>query len=181
MHLSEVYHGAHAETMLNRMLALDHKLTLADNDLPKVGRSCELAGVDVAYPMLTDDLMAFAERLPVRMKLKGVRLRYFFKEALRDFLPREILAKRKHGFGLPYGPWVLKNRVLREITFDSLSDIGKRRIVQSAFIDQLMDRYLPEHPGFYGSLAWILVMLEQWYRQHGDPSRSVTGGTGHSS
>ena len=180
MHLSEVYHGAHAETMLNRMLALDHKLTLADNDLPKVGRSCELAGVDVAYPMLTDDLMAFAERLPVRLKLKGVRLRYFFKEALRDFLPREILAKRKHGFGLPYGPWVLKNRVLREITYDSLSDISKRRIVQPAFIEQLMDRYLPEHPGFYGSLAWILVMLEQWYRQHGDPSKSVTSATGRS-
>ncbi len=179
MHLSEVYHGAHAETMLNRMLALDHKLTLADNDLPKVGRSCELAGVDVVYPMLTDDLMAFAERLPVRLKLKGVRLRYFFKEALRDFLPHKILTKRKHGFGLPYGPWVLKSGVLREISFDSLSDLGKRRIVHPEFMRQIMDHYLPEHPGFYGTLAWVLVMLEQWFRQHDEVRHARPRAAGH--
>ena len=40
-------------------------------------------------------------RLPPEYKLKGLTLRWFFKEALRGFLPDEIIAKKKHGFGLP--------------------------------------------------------------------------------
>ena len=42
---------AHAAALINRMLALDLKYTLADNDLPKVRRSCELARVDVRFPL----------------------------------------------------------------------------------------------------------------------------------
>ena len=41
--MANVYNSAHAGTLINRMLALDLKYTLADNDLPKVVRSCELA------------------------------------------------------------------------------------------------------------------------------------------
>src|SRR5688572_17003292 len=40
-----VYNDAGASSLINRMLAFDWKYTLADNDLPKVMRSCELAGV----------------------------------------------------------------------------------------------------------------------------------------
>jgi asparagine synthase (glutamine-hydrolysing) len=170
-HLTEIYNEARAGTMLNRALALDHKLTLADNDLPKVSRSCELAGLDVAFPMLDDELMEFAQRLPVGMKLRGFRLRYFFKEALRDYLPPEILTKTKHGFGLPYGPWLMSNRALREISFDSLAGLKRRGIVRPQFVDELVEMLLPQHAGFYGTFVWLLVMLEQWYRNHDHATR----------
>jgi len=174
-HLSDVYRSARAETLLNRMLALDHKLTLADNDLPKVGRSAELAGIDVAYPLLSDELVAFAARLPVRLKLKGTSLRYFFKDALREFLPPEILTKPKHGFGLPFGEWLLKDRALQELSFDSLAKLKERHIVRADFIDSLIDRDLASHPGYYGPLVWILVMLEQWFQHHTGMIRNQSG------
>ncbi len=163
-----MYSSAQAETPLNRMLALDLKLTLADNDLPKVTRSCELAGVDVGFPLLNDNLIEFAARLPVRLKLKGVRLRYFFKEALRDFLPKQIITKTKHGFGLPYGPWLQTHAGLREITIESLQGLKGRGIVRADFLDRLIEVDLPKHPGFYGNLAWVLMMLEQWLRRHAE-------------
>src|SRR5262249_35083113 len=62
---------ARAESLINRMLALDLKYTLADSDLPKVTRSCELAGVSVRFPLLNDALVAFSGRLAPRQKLKG--------------------------------------------------------------------------------------------------------------
>src|SRR5947208_1101643 len=88
--------------LLNRMLAFDLKYTLTDNDLPKVVTACKVAGVDVAFPFLDDAVVAFAERLDPDLKLKGLQLRWFFKHALREFLPPEILTKTKHGFGLPF-------------------------------------------------------------------------------
>ena len=166
--LTEVYAQAHAATMLNRMLAMDLKFTLADNDLPKVSKTAELAGVDVGYPLLNDELIAFAARLPVKLKLRGTKLRYFFKQALRDFLPREVITKTKHGFGLPIGPWLQHDRALREIACDSLSDIKRRGIVRPEFVDDLLGTHLPSHPGFYGTMVWLLIMLEQWHKYHVD-------------
>lgn len=99
--LGEVYHSAKANTILNKQLAVDYKFTLADSDLPKVNMMCQLAGVDVVYPLLSDELVDFSARLPVSLKLRDGQLRYFFKEAERGFLPDEILTKSKHGFGLP--------------------------------------------------------------------------------
>ena len=147
--------------------------TLADSDLPKVMKSCELAGVAVDFPMLDDRLVAFSTLLTPQMKLRGTKLRYFFKEALRGFLPDEIIAKSKHGFGLPFGPWLRSHRPLQEIVADHLSGLRKRGFVRNDFIDQLLGQHLAQHPGYYGTMAWVLMMLESWFRNHCDRTAAV--------
>ena len=161
--LSKLYDGALAKSMINRMLALDFQITLADNDLPKVTRMCTAAGIDVGFPLLDDELVAFSARLSPDMKLRGTTLRYFFKRALSDFLPEEIINKRKHGFGLPFGAWVQEHNGLRELAGDSLAGIRSRGIVNQHLINRLLSDYLGNHSGYYGSLIWILMMLEQWF------------------
>src|SRR5690606_694833 len=89
--MRQVYQNVDARSLINRMLGYDLQFTLADSDLPKVVRSCELAGVAVDFPMLDDRLVAFSATLPPSMKLRGRRLRPFFKDALRGFLPDEII------------------------------------------------------------------------------------------
>ena len=163
--LNETYHQAHAQSLINRMLAFDHKFTLADNDLPKVVKACELAGMEAAFPFLNDEMVAFSARLAPRLKLKGTKLRYFFKEALRDFLPDEIITKQKHGFGLPFGVWLQHHKPLQALAADSLSDLKSRHIVRADFIDKLLGQHLDEHAGYHGTMVWVLMMLEQWFRQ----------------
>jgi asparagine synthase (glutamine-hydrolysing) len=166
MQKAGAYADARAGSLINRMLALDLRYTLADNDLPKVVRSCELAGVDVRFPMLDDPVVAFAARLAPDMKLKRTHLRYFFKEALRDFLPSEIINKQKHGFGLPFGEWLREHSRLQQLAGDSLGDLKGRGIVRPAFIDQLLATHVADHPAYYGTMVWVLMMLEQWLQQH---------------
>lgn len=165
--LDDVYRNARAHSLINRMLALDLKFTLADNDLPKVSRTCELAGVDVAFPMMDERVVEFSAELEPQLKLKGTKLRWFFKEALRDFLPHEIIVKQKHGFGLPFGPWLQIHKPLQELVHDSLAGLKSRRIVRAEFLDELSD-HVATHPGYYGTMVWVLMMLEQWFRHHGD-------------
>jgi asparagine synthase (glutamine-hydrolysing) len=163
--MARTYQEAHAGTLINRMLALDFKYTLADNDLPKVTRSCELAGVDVRFPMLDDAVLAFSASLAPGLKLKGTRLRYFFKQALRGFLPEQIIAKTKHGFGLPFGLWLQTHAPLQQIAHDSLSDLKRRGIVRPGFIDELISKHVQSHANYYGTMVWVLMMLEQWFAQ----------------
>ncbi|HEX8873704.1 MAG TPA: asparagine synthase-related protein [Nitrosospira sp.] len=163
--LSEIYHQSSARSLINRMLAFDRKFTLADNDLPKVSKACELAGLDVAYPLISNEIVDFSLQLEPQLKLKGTKLRYFFKEALKGFLPDEIIAKQKHGFGLPFGVWLQHHKPLQTLASDSLSDLKSRHIINNPFIDKLLGQHLGEHAGYHGTMVWVLMMLEQWYRQ----------------
>ncbi|MBY0577520.1 MAG: asparagine synthase C-terminal domain-containing protein [Burkholderiales bacterium] len=166
--LGEIYDKAHAKTLINRMLALDLKFTLADNDLPKVVKTCHLAGVDIRFPLLADEVVAFSSRLDPELKLKGTKLRYFFKEALRGFLPDEIITKRKHGFGLPFGEWLKNDGRLQELGRDSLNSLKQRDIIRPEFVDDLFRLHSESHSGYYGTMVWVLMMLEQWFRHHLD-------------
>jgi asparagine synthase (glutamine-hydrolysing) len=158
-----VYQASTADALVNRMLAFDWKYTLADNDLPKVVGTTQMAGLAVGFPLLADALLDFSLKIDPEWKLKGLKLRYFFKEALRGFLPDAIITKKKHGFGLPFGVWAIEHPGLRALAFDSLASLRSRGIVRSDFIDALRDRLLPEHPGYYGEMLWILMMMEQWF------------------
>lgn len=164
--LNQAYWRSDGHSQINRLLALDMKFTLADNDLPKVMTACQLAGVDAAFPLLDDEMVAFAARLAPGQKLHGTRLRHFFKQALRDTLPRAILRKQKHGFGLPFGLWLQQHAGLRSLAFDSLSALKHRHIVRAHFIDDLQQRHVAEHPAYHGTMVWVLMMLEQWLQQH---------------
>ncbi|MCC2682304.1 MAG: asparagine synthase (glutamine-hydrolyzing) [Nitrosospira multiformis] len=170
--LDKTYHENDAKSLINRMLAFDRKFTLADNDLPKVTKACELAGMDVGFPLISDEIVAFSLRLEPHLKLKGTKLRYFFKEALRGFLPDDIIAKQKHGFGLPFGVWLQTHKNLQDLAWDSLSDLKSRNIIRGDFIEKLLQQHLEEHAGYHGTMVWVLMMLEQWYRQRQD-SRSA--------
>ncbi len=155
-----------AASDINLMLAFDWRYTLAESDLPKVRSSTQLANVSVGYPFLDDALLAFSLRLPSEYKLKGLKLRWFFKEALRGFLPDEIIGKRKQGFGLPFGVWVNQHAALNKLAVDSLHSLAGRGLVRPDFMTELVRTYLPAYPGYYGEMVWVLMMLEQWLRSH---------------
>jgi asparagine synthase (glutamine-hydrolysing) len=161
-----VWQQARAEHEIDRTLAYDWRYTLAENDLPKVTGAARLAGVEVGFPLLDSALLDFSMRLPASYKLNRLQLRWFFKEALRGFLPDAIITKRKHGFGLPFGVWLARHEPLQRLALDSVSGLATRGIVRATFVDDLMRTLLPAHPGYYGEMVWILMMLEQWLRHH---------------
>ena len=159
-----VYAEVEDGSLINRMLAYDWKYTLADNDLPKVVETARLAGVSVRFPFLSDELVDFSLVLAPELKLRGTKLRYFFKEALRGFLPDEIIEKQKHGFGLPFGVWLMKEGDLRDFAAESIEHLKGRGIVRRAFLRSLLSVRIAEHPGYYGEMVWILMMLSSWLR-----------------
>ena len=160
--LRERYESSRSPDMLNRMLELDWKFTLADNDLRKVNRMCEMADVEVRYPFLDDELVEFSARVPPGLKIRYWRLRYFFKRAMQGFLPEEVLRKQKHGFGLPFGLWMKSFAPLRELAYDSLSQLGQRGIVRREYLDRLILDHRSGHAHYYGEFIWVLMMLELW-------------------
>jgi asparagine synthase (glutamine-hydrolysing) len=162
----ETYRRIGDASVLNRMLYLDWQITLADNDLRKVTRACELASVEVSYPLLDDAVVELSTRIPSDQKLRHGRLRHFYKEATRDFLPAAIIEKEKHGFGLPFGVWLVEHEGMRELARDSLDALKRRRLIRADFIDRALALHAKEHASYYGELVWVLMVLELWLAAH---------------
>ena len=147
---------------VDNMLYLDWKFTLADNDLVKVNRMTELAGIQVAYPMLDDAMVAMATRIPASTKLPGQQLRAFYKASLGSILPRGTINKPKQGFGLPFGKWLSQDPQLRDLVQDTLHQLKQRDIIRPAFIDRALEMHEQVHSGFFGELVWLMMSLEIW-------------------
>lgn len=165
--LRETYNRACSTHPINRMLHLDMKFTLADNDLRKVSRTCEAAGVEARYPLLDEDLVEFAAELPPDYKVRGSHLRWFYKEALKGFLPKEIIEKKKHGFGLPFGEWALSHPSLNAEVERLTQAFMARGIIRPEYLSEVKRRHAEEHATFYGTMLWRIAMLEAWMQAHG--------------
>jgi asparagine synthase (glutamine-hydrolysing) len=164
--LREEYHAPADADVMSRMLFLDWRFTLHDNDLVKVNAMCDLAGVRVAYPMLDPELIEFSLRIRSDWKVRKGVLRWLYKESMQGFLPDEIIHKTKHGFGLPFGTWTRTHSGLQKLSEDALQSLAKRRFFRPEFITEIQRLHREGHASYYGEFVWILMVLELWLQRH---------------
>ena len=162
------FNGASTTSELNRMMYMDVKIILADNDLRKVSGTAELAGVRVRYPFLDRRLVEFSGTIPTGLKMKGSKKRYIFKKAMKGIVPDVVLSKQKHGFGVPIGDWFLNDAKLKSLAQDVLGDprTRQRGYFRTDFYDRVLTLHRENHAGYYGEVIWYLVALELWHRLH---------------
>ncbi len=165
--LKDPYDRADSHHFINRMLHLDIKFTLADNDLRKVTRMVEAAGLEARYPLLDDAMIDFSGEVPPDWKVRGQYLRWFFKKSLKGYLPDAIINRKKHGFGLPFGLWLHEHAPLRERLHDRLADVSRRGWLRPDYIARIQAGHQHEHATYFGRMLWLLLTLEEWLEAHG--------------
>jgi asparagine synthase (glutamine-hydrolysing) len=122
----------------------------------------------VRFPYLDRSLIEFAGTLPANLKVRGLEKRYLFKKATASLLPSEIIAKKKHGFGLPVGLWLKTDPQFRSLARDVLLDprTYDRGYFRRPFIERMF-RDLDDDDGVYfGDSLWLFLMLELWHSKH---------------
>jgi asparagine synthase (glutamine-hydrolysing) len=156
---------AQTDHALHRLMYLDLKMTIADNDVAKVVRTTRLAGVEVCFPFLDRRLVDFTGRLPAHDKLRGKHKRYLFKRAMDDILPEAIRKKRKQGFGLPISVWLRGDGPYRELVEDTVfsSRALHRDIFETGFVRGLLARHR-QNAWDHAADLHQLLMLELWHR-----------------
>ena len=170
-----LYDSIDSRSKLQRMMHFDLRIILADGDLRKVGRMCDLAGLRVRYPFLDDDIVEFSGRIPPNLLIHKGRLRYFYKRALRARLPQETLQKSKHGFGLPFSAFAAYKPFL-ELFCDTLAALKKRHYIRRNFLDELVDHTYRGNTSIFDCVIWELAVLELWLASRlGTENRTVVG------
>ncbi len=162
----------HAD-FLNQMLYLDTKIFMTSLNLTYNDKMSMACSVEVRVPFLDRELAEFvAWNVPPHMKLNGfVRptTKHVFREAMRDFLPAEVLRQPKAGFAAPTDYWLAND--LREMTDDLLSESRIRS--RGLFRPESIRRLITEHRAGkqdWSMQIWQFLTLELWMQNFVDRS-----------
>ncbi|MBU4274590.1 asparagine synthase (glutamine-hydrolyzing) [Patescibacteria group bacterium] len=156
-----------AENLLDKIMYLDQKIWLPDCYLEKVDKASMAFGLETRSPILNHHLVEFANSIPAKYKIRGVKTKYILKEAMKDFLPNQVLNKKKHGLAVPTNIWFkgkLKN-YLFEIIFDRKTK--SRGYFNFSYIEKLYKKYQQGNQPFDFQF-WLILNFELWHRQFMD-------------
>ena len=162
------------------MMRFDAETYLPEDVLTKVDRMSMAHSIESRVPLLDNDVIRFASSLPASMKIKNGRRKHLLKEVAATLLPKEIIDRRKQGFGVPIGVWFRRNQAeagshtgptsgLHELFADTLlsSRAMQRGYFQPAFVRQLVNEHLAGTRDHTLRL-WQLVVFERWHRLYAD-------------
>ena len=101
----DAWEGCAQSDVMDRTMQFYVKLYLQDDILVKVDRATMMHGLEARAPFLDIDFVDFVRRIPASWKYRNGQTKYILKKALEPLLPREVLYRRKQGFGVPIGAW----------------------------------------------------------------------------
>jgi asparagine synthase (glutamine-hydrolysing) len=144
---------------------LDLKLYLQEAILVKVDRASMACSLEVRAPFLDYEFVEFVTGLPSSMKLKGVTSKYILKMAMESFLPKEVIYRKKKGFGVPIAKWV--KGPLKELFGDLLSPdrIGREGFLNPKYVTHLLQDHLVNKRDNRKQL-WTLLVWELWVNRY---------------
>jgi asparagine synthase (glutamine-hydrolysing) len=152
-----------AENLVAGANRADFHTYLPDDLMVKVDVASMANGLETRSPMLDHVLLEWAARIPPEIKMAGGRTKALFKAAMVPYLPREILGRRKMGFGCPIDQWL--RRELKELAYDTLlaPAARERGLMRPEYVKHLLYEHCAYRADHHTRL-WALLMLELWFR-----------------
>lgn len=149
---------------LDAILALDIESYLPYDLLVKMDIASMANSLEARSPFLDHKVLEFAAALPADMKIRGKTLKYLLKKSCRNLLPREVLDRRKMGFGVPVADWMRGE--LRPLLHEVL--LSKESLDRGYFEKEYVQNLVATHVEGRqnnGDQLWALLWLELWHRE----------------
>lgn len=159
-------HLHHDKTLsaAQQQMVWDTQTYLVDDILTKVDRASMRVGLEARVPLLDHEVVEFAWRIPMSMKLKEGSGKWLLKQLLYRHVPQELVDRPKMGFGVPVDAWLRGS--LREWAESYLAD---ERLTEEGFFDarvvrQTWEQHLNGVINAGGQL-WTLLMFQLWFEK----------------
>jgi asparagine synthase (glutamine-hydrolysing) len=159
------------EHWLNQLLYLDAKTFLPCLNLTYTDKMSMAASTEVRVPLLDDEVVELAARVPARYKLHGLTRKWVFKKSMEGTLPDDVIWRRKAGFGAPVRSWLVGD--LKPMVDDVLSPsaVAARGLFDPDEVQRLI-RANDAGTEDNALRLWALLTLELWQQEFIDRPRS---------
>lgn len=152
-------------TEAEKQAFFDLKFYLKDDLLVKVDRASMFFGLECRCPFLDLGVIRAVASMPDNLKHRGGVPKYILKEILRDYLPKDLIFRKKWGFSIPLSKW-LRN----EFRYLIDQNLNKGVVTQLGYVkwsevEQLLGRFFRDEDYLYNRV-WTLVVLHKWLREN---------------
>jgi asparagine synthase (glutamine-hydrolysing) len=161
-YLSDSMAGAPTDR-LDRLLWTDTLSYLPEDLLVKMDRATMANSLEARSPLLDQEVVEFAARLPRQRKLDRGRSKILLRQVARTLLPDELVERPKMGFSVPIAQWFRGELGERYRELALASDAFVRDVVDQSVASRLLDEHVAGSHD-HGHRLWQLFMLEQWGR-----------------
>ena len=148
--------------ILNNILLFDLKSYLVDDILVKVDRATMANSIEGREPMLNYKLIEFMQQVPSSIKYKNGDKKYLLKQIAYKYIPKELIDRKKMGFGTPVDRWLyndlklLVEYYLSEDKLDnSIFNVNKVLEIKRRFYNQKES----------SKKIWLILIFQIWYER----------------
>ncbi len=162
-HHRRYFERARRAAPLNQLLYVDLKTFLPCLNLTTTDKTSMAANLEVRVPFLNYELVELAARMPPDLKLRGLKRKYILKRAAEKLLPKEVVWRKKAGFGAPIRSWL--RGPLRPMVDDLLSEetVRRRGLFDPREVRRVVAANLSGRED-YNLQVFQLLTLELWQR-----------------
>jgi asparagine synthase (glutamine-hydrolysing) len=154
-----------------QLMATEIRSFLYADYLRKVDVASSAHGLEVRTPYLDMEVLRYASKIPVALKVRRKSLKHVLRLLARDLLPHTVIDRPKQGFGIPFDRWISVDmqEFLRELLTGSSA--RSRDFLYKTKVQELMEAFCsrtrPMHLSRYQvyQRVFMLASFELWLRK----------------
>ncbi|MCG3167223.1 MAG: Asparagine synthetase [glutamine-hydrolyzing] 1 [Bacteroidia bacterium] len=143
----------------------DIKHYLADNLLYKMDIASMASSLEVRVPYLDHNLVEFAVNVPLEYKINKREQKYLMKKALRNYLPDDLIYRKKWGFPAPLGTWLQSELSFMIDKYLSKQELEKHGLFNHDFVKKLVSNFRSGET-FHYKRIWALIVFQMWFNRY---------------
>jgi asparagine synthase (glutamine-hydrolysing) len=144
---------------------------LADNLLYKMDIASMAYALEVRLPFLDYQFVEAMLNLPLTEKISTQDQKILPKRILNQFLPKELVYRRKWGFPAPLFKWLRHEKANLITRYLNTHILKKQGIFNPAFVKPIIEQLQRGIPSIHKQV-WALLYFQLWYCHYIDPNLS---------
>lgn len=138
------------------------KTTMVDGELVKSYAAMNHMDISLSTPFLNTKLVEYMATVPSSIKIKNDIKKYLLKEIAHQYIPKELLARPKCGFDIPFSSW-MKNK-LKDILYSQINKerLDKDNIFYTTSILNIRNQFYAGNDAYKYKL-WRVFIFQLWY------------------
>jgi asparagine synthase (glutamine-hydrolysing) len=124
------------------------------------------ASIESRVPILDYRIVEFANRLPDSHRIRGGENKTLLKRVAARYLPKEVVYRRKSGFGVPLAEWFRTDKGLGQLARQHLGAGDAGELGGAIDLGDILDEHRAGRAD-HSELLWTALNFKLWQNTFG--------------